>query len=359
VQTESPIDAGDALIHLRDEPVLEHMSVRIGAKRMQLIKQVVQAVLVAAALLLLGRYVYFRWREVSQIALSFLVAPLLISLVLLLGFYFGYSQSWQRLLEWIGAGSASLDRLALYRVFFVSFVSRYLPAGSLLQLSGRVELLKREGGRRKLGAQSLYYEQLYLIGGAGILAWLAIVARPLPWVPSWLGGLGLPSMGLGLLLLVTLLTAPDALLRFARRTLPSISKRMASAVLPPLRLTQRIELLARFILVNLAQGLAAFFVLWSIYPQVNTVPGIFLTTAAAYVSGRVAGQLAPLVPGGIGVREGAFTVLLGSLVPVQPLIVCAAIFRFISVVMEIALLGTLSGLERLRSGPGGPASDAT
>ena len=153
---------------------------------MKLCKQAVQGGLVLGALFFLGRYVYLRWLDVSQVEIGFLVGPLLLGLLLLLGFYFGYSQSWQRMLNWISSEAVNLDRLVLYRVFFVSFVSRYLPAGSLIQLSGRVELLKREGGRRKLGVQSLYYEQLYLIGGAGLLTWLVVVVRPVPWLPSWL-----------------------------------------------------------------------------------------------------------------------------------------------------------------------------
>jgi uncharacterized membrane protein YbhN (UPF0104 family) len=324
-----------------------------------LIKHALQVVLVAAALFLLARYVYLRWREVRQVEITLLVAPLLASLVFLLCFYFGYSQSWQRMLKWISAESVSLDRLVLYRVFFMSFVSRYLPAGSIIQLSGRVELLKKEGGRRKLGVQSLYYEQLYLIGGAGIVAWIALVIRPVNWLPSWLTGVSLPSVGLGLLLAAVMLTAPDAVLRFAAKVLPSVSSRMAGVILPPLRLAQRIELLARFLAVNLAQGVGAYFVLWAIYPQVNSIPGILLVTAAAYPLSRVAGQLAPLVPGGIGVREGAFTFLLGSLLPVQPLILCAAIFRFISVVMELTILITLSVIERVRlKGDGSPSNAA-
>lgn len=325
---------------------------------MKLCKQAVQGGLVLGALFFLGRYVYLRWLDVSQVEIGFLVGPLLLGLLLLLGFYFGYSQSWQRMLNWISSEAVNLDRLVLYRVFFVSFVSRYLPAGSLIQLSGRVELLKREGGRRKLGVQSLYYEQLYLIGGAGLLTWLVVVVRPVPWLPSWLTGLSLPSVAVGLLLCAAMLTAPDAVLRFAARVLPSISTRMAGAVLPPLRLIQRVELLARFLTLNLAQGAAAYFVLWAIYPQVNSIPGIFLVTAAAYPLSRVAGQLAPLVPGGIGVREGAFTLLLGSLVPVQPLILSAAIFRFTSVVMEFAILAVLSAIERLRPKAGGSVSNA-
>lgn len=317
----------------------------------------IQAALVLAALYFLGRYVYLRWVEVSRVEISFLPVPALVALVPLLGFYFGYSQSWQRLLSWISHGSIALDQLVLYRVFFVSFVSRYLPAGSVIQLGGRVELLKREGGRRKLGVQSLYYEQLYLIGGAGLLAWFVVVVHPLPWLPAWLTGVGLPGLGVGLALCVLMLTAPDAVLHLAGRLLPSVSSRMAGVVLTPLRFVQRIELLGRFLAVNLAQGAAAYFVLWAIYPQANAIPGIFLVTAAAYPLSRVAGQLAPLVPGGIGVREGAFTFLLGPLLPVQPLILCAAIFRFVSVVLELGILAALTGMVRWRRKAEGSVSN--
>jgi uncharacterized membrane protein YbhN (UPF0104 family) len=329
----------------------------VHASPMNQIKRAIQAVLVLGALFLLARYVYLRWLEVSQVEFAFLVAPMIVGLLLLLGFYFGYSQSWQRLLSWLSEEKIGVDTLALYRVFFLSFVSRYLPAGSVVQLSGRVELLKREGARRRLGAQSLYYEQLFLVGGAGLLAWIVMILHPISWLPSWLTGVSLPGVGVGLLLCLVMLTAPDAALRLAARILPSISERMADVILSPLHLIQRVELLARFLAVNLAQGAAAYFVLWAIYPQTNLVPGIFLVTAAAYPLSRVAGQLAPLVPGGIGVREGAFTFLLGPLLPVQPLILSAAIFRFVSVVLELAILTSLTSIERLRRKAGGSICD--
>jgi uncharacterized membrane protein YbhN (UPF0104 family) len=321
------------------------------------IKRAAQVVLVLAALFFLGRYVYLRWLEVSQVEITFLVAPMLVGLLLLLGFYFGYSQSWQRILGWLSEEELGIGPLVLYRVFFLSFVSRYLPAGIVVQLGGRVELLKREGGRRRLAAQSLYYEQLFLVGGAGLLAWAVVVVHPVSWLPSWLTGLNLLSLGVGVVLCLILLTAPDAALRLVARILPSISERMAGVVLPPLHLIQRIELLARFLLLNFAQGAAVYFVLWAIYPQVNSIPGILLVATAAYPLSRVAGQLAPFVPGGIGVREGAFTFLLGSLLPVQPLILSAALFRFTSVVLELTILACLASIVRLRKNADGSLSN--
>ena len=322
------------------------------------LKQGLQAAFVAAALFLLGRYVYFRWQDVKEIEFTFLAWPLLISLLLLLGFYFGYSQSWQRMLSWITDEAFAVGRLTLYRVFFVSFVSRYLPAGNVLQLGGRVELLKREGGRRKFGIQSLYYEQLYFIGAAGLWAWLVLMVRPVPWVPAWLTGFNLLGVGIGLLLCLLMLTAPDAALRVAGRVLPSFSARLTGIVIPPLSLIRRVELLARFLIVNVAQGGAAYFVLWSIYPKILSIPGLFLVTAAAYPLSRVAGQLAVLVPGGIGVREGVFAVLLGPFLPVQAIILSAAIIRLVSVLMELAIVAILYALGRLRPMAGDPDQNA-
>ena len=322
------------------------------------LKQVLQAALVAAALFLLGRYVYFRWRDVSDVEFTFLAGPLLVSLLLLAVFYYGYSQSWQRMLSWITDEAFAVDRLNLHRVFFFSFVSRYLPAGNVLQLSGRVELLKREGGRRMFGIQSLYYEQLYFIGAAGLWAWLVLIARPVPWVPAWLTGLSLPGVGIGLLLCLLMLTAPDAVLRVGGKVLPSFSARLSGIVIPPLSLIRRVELLARFLIVNVAQGGAAYFVLWSIYPKILSIPGLFLVTAAAYPLSRVAGQLAVLVPGGIGVREGVFAVLLGPFLPVQAIILSAAIIRLVSVLMELAIVAILYALGRLRPMAGDPDQNA-
>ncbi len=86
-----------------------------------------------------------------------------------LDFNMFYSFSWQTTLRLMDGRGRLPTTLDLHRIFFLSFITRYLPAGSVVNIGGRVELFRRLGGRRSKGLQSIYYEQLSLIMGVAVL----------------------------------------------------------------------------------------------------------------------------------------------------------------------------------------------
>ena len=57
-------------------------------------------------------------------------------------------------------------------------------------------------------------------------------------------------------------------------------------------------------------------------------------------------------------REGVFAVLLGPFLPVQAIILSAAIIRLVSVLMELAIVAFLYALGRLHPMAGDPDQNA-
>ena len=318
----------------------------MGNQLLRVLKQAAKIALALSILFFLGRYIYLRWQEVASAEFSIRVVPATLALGVLLFFYALYFRSWRNLLLWLSSRAKGIPWENLNRAFFLSFVLRYLPAGKILNIGSRIELLRQESLDVGLGATSVYYEQIYLAGGALLLAWIAHLTHPFRGVPSWLAGNPLPILAAGPLLAMGLLLLPDALLGLAMRVLRVATPSRSSF---GLTLGRRGELLFRFLLANLAQGVAAYLFLWSIYPGLPLGSDLISAVIAAYPLSRLIGQTAAVVPGGLGVREGIFVVLLGNYMPVGPVLLGGAVMRLGSVGVELAAVGLATILVRHRT----------
>lgn len=318
----------------------------------QLLNRLIRLLETLVALVVIGYLswlIYQRWVEVRDVKLTFQLAPFLAGALILLLFNMFYSLSWQttlRLMDGAGDLPAALD---LHRIFFLSFITRYLPAGSVVNIGGRVELFKRLGGRRSKGLQSIYYEQLSLIMGVVVLVLIGFHFYTVEGLPPWIGThrdlaigvLSLAAMSAYFLADLIIVHAPDWM-RLDR----------IKAIWRPLSLGRKTLLWFQFAVVNLAQGAAVYWMLRAVYPALADQPELAYLVIAGYLAGRLAGQLAAIIPGGIGIREGAFTFLLSPYVPVQAAVVSASLFRLSSMVMEAAIAGILVLLSRLRDSAG-------
>jgi uncharacterized membrane protein YbhN (UPF0104 family) len=296
-----------------------------------------------ALLFFLGRYIYLRWQEVRQVNVQIQAFPLIISLGLLMGFYLLYSQSWLLLLRWLRSDISSVPQIRLYRLFFSSFITRYLPAGKLLNIGSRIELLQREIGGRAVGAISIFYEQFYLISCAFLIAWFALLDHPFRYTIPWSAQYPVVVIIVGTFLSLLVLLLPAEVLQLTDRfiklpPLPDLSVRLTTG--------QRMEYFFRFLFVNIAQGSAVFFMIRSIYSSHQFQLKEFVVIVAAYPLSRVIGQLTAIFPGGLGIREGAFAFILGPILPIQPVVVSASLFRLVSIAIELCILGALIGLGR-------------
>ncbi|NIS80806.1 MAG: hypothetical protein GTO14_11485 [Anaerolineales bacterium] len=305
--------------------------------------RVLQIILGVGLIVYLGRYVVLRWQEVSDVDLALHFPWLLASSLLLVFFYGLYSLTWQRILRWIDQQEMRLSRLTLMRIFFVSFLTRYLPAGTLWNVGGRIELLKREGGRRSVGFESILFEQMYLMGGSIFLAAGAIYLFPQEGLHDVLQQYRLLFFLGGVVGCLLLLTAPDWFLWLTARLLQRSELAKTS---DRLTFTRRFEIFVRFVLANLIQGAAGVFVLLAVYPPLLDNTAFLPVFTAAYPFSRFVGQVVAFLPGGVGIREGTFVLLLGPFLPIKPLVAAAALMRLLSVVIELIMLAIVLVLHR-------------
>lgn len=307
-----------------------------------------QVLLALAVVGYLGLLIYRRWQDVKDVQLTFLWIPFLAGCAMLALFYVLYSFCWQVTLHLMDPAGWRPRRLDLNRIFFVSFITRYLPAGSVVNIGGRVELFKRLGGRRSRALQSIYYEQMSLILGVMVTGLVGLHFYTVKGLPGWLveqRDLFLVVLSLGAMAAYfgadLLIVHAPGWMRLGR----------LQAVWTPVSLKSKAIIWVIFSVVNFAQGGAVYWMLRSVYPGLVDVPGITFLVIAAYLVGRLAGQLAAVIPGGIGVREGAFTFLISAYAPVQAAVVSASVFRLASMVMEALIAGGLVLVSRLYPTP--------
>ncbi len=313
----------------------------------------VKVIVVLALLYFLGRFVASRWSEVSAESFSFSLLPFLASLALLLAFYLLYGLSWMRLLRTL-VPTLSIGTIPLFRILFLSFLLRYLPAGKVWNVGSRIEATHRAGAPRSRVVASILYEQLYFMGGAVILALVAVAIRPpVDLHPAFAG-----ARYLALLLILgfsgLLVFAPARLMALAGRLLRKDSLGAPDASLP---LPEVLSLFFRFLLVNLAQGCAAWFMLLAVLPGLADRSELVPLVVAGYPVSRLLGQLALVMPGGLGIREGAYAFLLSTHLAVRPIVLSSALLRLVAVAMELTLLGVvkvLRGRSAPKSGPPAP-----
>jgi uncharacterized membrane protein YbhN (UPF0104 family) len=319
----------------------------MGRKLLKTLTRPLQIVFSLALIVYLTRYVVLRWQDVSDVGLSFDFLPILCASALLILFYLIYSLTWIRLLRWIKdlSNGTDLSAIMLLRIFFVAFIARYLPAGTLWTVSGKIELLKREGLRRAIGLTSVLFEQVYLASGTILLASAAFLFYPLEGLPAFVIPYRTPLSIAGMAFCLLTLIVPDWILRISSRFLHKPILESTSSELTPSRRTGAFIRLAA---ANLAQGLAGMLVLTAIYPAWSDRPDLIPVVISAYPFSRLIGQIFAFVPGGIGVREGSFILVLGPLLPVESLLAAAASMRLISVFIELIMLGSILLLDRSR-----------
>ncbi len=319
----------------------------MGRKLLKSITRWLQVLFSIALLLYLIRYIVLRWHEVSEVGISFDFLPALCACFFLFFFYLIYSTTWIQLLRWIRANQTETDlsRILLLRIFFVSFITRYLPAGTLWNVSGRIELLKRSGLRRAIGFTSVLYEQIYLVSGTIFLASIGILFYPLEAMPELLIHYRVSLSITGIAVCLLTLIVPDWILWIFSRLL---NKPILESTSEQLSLIRRVFTFLRFVLANAAQGLAGLFVLVAVIPSWAENPELLPVMISAYPFSRFIGQVFAFVPGGIGVREGSFVLILDPLFSVDTLVAAAALMRLISVFIELIMLGCILLIDRSR-----------
>jgi glycosyltransferase 2 family protein len=252
------------------------------------------------------------WRAVAISALGFAVAPLLQGL------------SFWLALRMLNATAPLGDTMV---VWARSYVVRYAPTGALA-------IAYRVAARNRLGASA---EQVLAAYGYEHVATLAAGAAVCLLLFAAVGGLP-PWPALVVAVVALALTAavrPGAL----GRALSAMGRRLGvhvSALLSPGRLVALVALNA---LGWLATGAGVLVVVTS---ATGDTPG-FVWLVSAYTAGYLVGFVAPLAPGGLGVREGMLVMLLRSAYGVAPAAGISVAIRVVNVAGELVAVGLVHG----------------
>jgi len=293
-----------------------------------------QLVFTLAVIYVVGRFIVDQWQEISQIEFTFNPIRFIVALVLLLLFYLLYVFSWMRLIGWSTGRTSDTSAMQLAEIFFTSLLTRYLPAGKIVNIGSRIELYKRGGGRRSIAVKSIIVEQFYLIGCALMLAWITILFIPDLLLPQEISPFRILLLLGGGVVLVLLASADVIFIMVAKQ----FKVKKLSELDFHFSWQQRLEIICRYLTINVLQGSAAFFFLTSIFHDSVFSLKLFMYTVAAYPVSRFLGQMIVFIPGGIGVREGLFAIALSPYFPVPAVLLAGTVMRLSSVVIEILMI---------------------
>jgi uncharacterized membrane protein YbhN (UPF0104 family) len=261
-----------------------------------------------------------RWDQtrnaVTALSWPYIAAALLAG-VLGLG---AWMLAWRSLLAGLGS---PLPLRAAVRIYFVSQLGKYIP-GSVWALVAQMELAKEHHVPRQRGASAAL-----LAMATTIATGCAVAAITLPLTSTdathrywWL--LILAPIFLALLHPRIIAYAFDRALRLARRR--------------PLARTADLATMVRTVAWT-ALGWLLFGVHAWLLVRAAGGSGFFLSTGA-YALAFTAGFLVVIAPGGVGVREAALTVALGSVLASGAPLVVALASRVVMTVADLAWAGS-------------------
>jgi len=284
------------------------------------LKQILQGLILAAALFFLGGVLYRQWDQVRaypwQLAWPWLAG----SFVVLGATWLLQVGLWRWLLGRLGG---LLGLAQAWRIWWLSNIIRYIP-GNVWQYLGMVYLCQEAGIGRVQTLTSVVLHQAVSVG-AGLA--VAGVYFLLTW-----------DVALGARLLPFLAILPVALFLLQ----PRVFGRAINALLvrlgrPPIQfaLTSR-DLLALFVthvISWLLYGVGFYLFARAAYPVgLSELPRLGAAFAAAYVIGF----LSLLTPSGLGVREGVLIYLLSLSLPLPVATVLAVASRLWLIAGELA-----------------------
>jgi glycosyltransferase 2 family protein len=256
-----------------------------------------QWVIGGAILWLAGRSLLRNWDELRSQPLEWRVEPfwLILSALTVWAMYALLITAWRLML---GAWGQRLEGWTAARIWTVSSLGKYLP-GKVWAIAG-MALMAREAGVAPWAATgSAVVLQVLAIGTGAAVAGLTgahalEAARP---------GAG---AALGLLVVVAaaavaFLLWPPVLRRLLRLVAPESEERIASASGP----------VTFGVVANLVAWIGYGVALWLLARGLLPGAGLGLVPAiAVFTASYLAGFLALIAPGGLGVREGLFILLL-------------------------------------------------
>jgi hypothetical protein len=289
-------------------------------------RALLRTLLTTAALVAVGfavRDLTRQWGELAQQEVPWEFGPgyLAAAFIAALATYLVLIDSWRRVL---GGYDHALPFPVAARIWILSNFGKYLP-GKLWIIAGMAVMAREEGVRPAAAVTSAVIMQaLALASGAAVGAFAPGALASLgPW-----GGYGALAvavasfLGLGFLI--------------SRRALGTVQGLLPAGAptLEPVRAPALGVGLLGNLLAWLGYGLATQWLAAGLFAGAD-LP--LLVAAGAFAVSYLAGLLALVVPGGIGVRETIFTVLLAPYLGVRSAVALAVASRLLMTLIELGL----------------------
>ncbi|UCC49049.1 MAG: flippase-like domain-containing protein [Gemmatimonadota bacterium] len=292
-----------------------------------------------AVIFFLGRHVARNWSQIAAYPWSISWPRLVLASVCIAFAYTIFVLMWRRILRLLGGRLSIVDA---HRIWYISNLGRYVP-GKVWQLAGSAYMARAKDVSPILAVSASLASQLFVLAGGLLVAALTLggVAERIPRDIRLLGLLA--ALGLFAVLFTPLF---GATYRAALRALGR------SDYYTYIRWGERALLLAAYALAWLGFG-AGFYLFLS--ATAESPAASFWPVVGISAAGYVAGFLVLLVPGGIGVREGVYALLLSLYLPGSVAAAVAVLSRVWLTAVELAVAGFLLlryGLEDLRPAVG-------
>lgn len=289
----------------------------MGDRRLRVLQWLLGLAIIVFALRSLVR----NWDELRAQPLEWSIQPgwILLSAIVVWSMYALLIAAWQRMLLAWGRG---LDLWSASRIWTVSSLGKYLP-GKIWAVAGMAVMAQRAGIGAGPATGSAIILQILAIGTGAAVAVLT----------GW-GSLrdNYPGAGTGLVVLLAAATAgiglflwPRMMHRVLRIAAPDVA-----AVNPP----------AGALLFGLVANVVAWvgygLALWLLARGLLPEAGLGLLRAiAVFTASYLAGFLALFAPGGIGVREGVFILMLQGPIGIGAATALAIASRLLLTVTEL------------------------
>ena len=299
---------------------------------MKLWRTLLSILLVGAAFFFMGRSLYRNWSQVQGYfaTLHFKWALLPVPFALYALSFLILAIAWKEVLAVLGE-KVRLGRAAWIVIY--SQFGKYVP-GKVWAVMGRVYLAKEDGIEERHSAVSVVIETVYLfLTSLMLFAFSLFFYRGLSAKAYWL---------LAFIPVTVVWLYPPWFNRIVNFALVRLRQKPV-AFNPSLSQTVRRGLI--YLACWLAQGFGLYFLTLSFYPVGLRALAVF---PGAYSVSWILGLLVLIAPGGLGVREGIFALLLNPILPGALNIVASLLSRIWITVSELLLFGSIFLIERLR-----------
>ncbi len=294
---------------------------------------VLQIAIVATVAFFVGRTFVNQWGELGRLGLSLGAHPgmVLLAAVVVWTAYLGLIFGWLGVLRGLGE---KLDVWSAAGIWSLSSLGKYIP-GKVWALAGMVVLAQRAGVRPVAATGSALVMQLLALATGSAVVALTGASTLTDARPEMRVGLSLLLLGsvLGTGLLLRPRVFERIVARLPGRAGAGAGGGVDGVVAPPTPGSIVAGLLAN-VVAWVAYGVAVWLLAKALLPE---TPFPLVGTIGAFTAAYIVGFLVLFIPGGLGVREGVFVLMLQGTVGLAAATAIAVASRLLFTATEVGI----------------------